>query len=114
MKINLVLALVIPFKHTATFWIGFAFGIVGIIASAIGTVIAFKNGESAKSKFYGFPIARIALIYAIVQVIVSFIFMGIAKFCPSWVGIIVCVILLVLAVIGFIAADAMRDEIERG
>lgn len=109
----LVLALVIPFKHTATYWIGFVFGIVGIIVSAIGVVIAFKNAESARSKFYGFPIARLVLIYAIIQIVVSFLLMGLAFICPAWVGVIVCVLLLVFAIIGLVATDSVRDEIER-
>lgn len=109
----LVLALVIPFKHTATFWIGFVFGIIGLLVSVIGCTVAFKGAESAKSKFYGFPIARLVLIYAIVQTIVSFIFMAIAFICPPWICIIVSVILLVLAILGLVATDAVRDEIER-
>lgn len=109
----LVLALVIPFKHTATYWIGFIFGIVGIIVSAIGVIIAFKDADSARSKFYGFPIARLVVIYAVIQIIVSFLLMGLGFICPSWVGIIICVLLLVFAVIGMVATDAVRDEIER-
>ena len=109
----LVLALVIPFKHTATYWIGFIFGIIGIVVSAIGVIIAFKNAVSARSKFYGFPIARLVVIYAIIQIIVSFLLMGLGFVCPSWVGIIICVLLLVFAVIGMVATDAVRDEIER-
>ncbi len=109
----LVLALVIPFKHTTTFWIGFVFGIIGLIVSAIGCIVAFKGAESAKSKFYGFPIARVVLIYAIVQTIVSFVFMALGFICPPWICIIVSVILLVLAILGLVATDAVRDEIER-
>lgn len=109
----LVLALVIPFKHTGTYWVGFAFGIIGIIVSAIGVLIAFKGAESAKSKFYGFPIARLVVIYAIIQIVVSFLLMGLGFICPVWVGIIVCVLLLVFVIIGLVATDAARDEIER-
>ena len=109
----LVLALAIPFKHTGTYWIGFVFGIVGIIVSAIGVIIAFKNATSTRSKFYGFPIARLVVIYAVVQIIVSFLLMGLGFVCPSWLGIIVCVLLLVFAVIGLVATDTVRDEIER-
>ena len=109
----LVLALLIPFSHTATYWVAFAFGIIGIIVSAVGVVIAFKGTESARSKFYGFPIARLVLIYAIIQAAVSFLFMGIGFICPVWVALIVDILLLVFVVIGMVAMDVTRDEIER-
>lgn len=108
----LVLALVIPFKKEGGYWVGFAFGIIGLVVSAVGIIIAFK-GESIKSKFYGFPIARIAVIYAIIQIIASFVLMGIGFLIPAWIGTIICIVLLIIAVIGFIATDATRDEIER-
>ena len=109
----LCLALLIPFARTATYWLGFIAGLVSIAVSTIGVCIAFGHAKDAKSKFYGFPIAKLSVIYLIVQIAVSFILMGIASFAPAWPGIIVCVILFILAVIGLIAVDVTRDEIER-
>ena len=108
-----VLALMIPFLHTPLFWIGFAFGIIGIFVSALGFISAFHEGDGARSKFYGFPVARIAAIYLIIQLIVSFLLMGFSLTIPNWVGLVVCIILLLAALLGYIAADAARDEIQR-
>lgn len=113
LAVYLVVALIIPFQHTTVYWIGFSFGLVAIVVCIAGIFIAFKDAESARSKFYGFPIARVVVIYAIVQIIVSFILMAIGVLCPVWISIIVCIILLVIAVSGLVATDATRDEIER-
>lgn len=109
----LILSWAIPFQRTATFWVGFVFGIIGILAAALGMAAAFKKGGDARSKFYGFPIARIAVIYLVIQIIVSFILMGLSFIAPFWIGLIVCVLILLGALLGFVAADVARDEIER-
>ncbi|MBD5103285.1 MAG: hypothetical protein HDT47_00265 [Ruminococcaceae bacterium] len=46
-----------------------------------------------------------------VQLILSILFMILAEIIPLWVSAIVFVILLAVAVVGFVAADTMRDEI---
>lgn len=51
--------------------------------------------------------------YLIVQIALSFLFMAIAKFCAAWIAVIVFALLLAVTAVGVIAADAMRDEVER-
>lgn len=109
----LILSWAIPFQRTAAYWVGFVFGIIGILAAALGMAAAFKKGGDTRSKFYGFPIARIAVIYLVAQLIFSFILMGLSFIVPFWIGLIVCILILLGALLGFIAADAARDEIER-
>ena len=75
--------------------------------------LSFTKGKDARSKFYGFPIARIGVVYLIVQIALSFLFMAIAKICAAWIAVIVFVLMLAVAAVGIIAADAMRDEVER-
>ena len=112
LMVYLVLSFVIPFNHTGTFWLGFVFGLVGIGLGTAGVMVAFQGKRTVTSKFYGFPIVRVALIYTACQLIVSFLLMGLS-FLPAWVGVVVCIILFALAVIGLVATDATRDEIER-
>lgn len=66
-----------------------------------------------KSKFYGFPVANVGVIYLLAQLGLGLVFMALAKFVPLWLPLVVYVVLLGAAVVGFIAADAMRDEVER-
>lgn len=109
----LVLSFVIPFAKTAAFWVSFAFGIVAIAVAAAGAYIAFGKGEDVKSKIYGFPIAKIVFMYAGVQVVLSFVFMALSKVAPASVSAVVSIILLAAALIGFIAADTVRDTVEK-
>ena len=109
----LLLAFVIPFAKTAVFWLALAFTLAAFAVQLYVLKLSFTKGRDARSKFYGFPIARIGIVYLIVQIVLSFVLMAGAKICPVWVAVIVFVLLLAAAAVGVIAADAMRDEVER-
>lgn len=108
-----VISFAVPFNRTNIFWLGY---ICGVIASAFQIYIlkmSFFGEGNVKSKFYGFPIARIGLIYLAVQIIASFMEMALGKYIPFGVVLIINVIVIAFALVGSIAADAMREEIER-
>ena len=115
LALYLVITLAVPFPRTAAYWVAFVFGLIAILAQAYVMRAAFDHGEPVKSKFYGYPIARIGVIYLVLQIIVSLLIMalGFAFKVPAWAALIVCVLLLGVSAIGFIAADIMRDEVER-
>lgn len=105
-------AFAVPFYKNGIFWISYLFGIVSIMVQIYVLKTAFgKSG--AKSKFYGFPIARIGIFYMGIQLIFSFIFMACANIAPIWLAFIVFVLLLAASMIGFISTDAIKDEIEK-
>ena len=108
-----VMAFVIPFAHTATFWVGYGFGVLAILFQLYIFKLSFSAGSDAKSRFYGFPIARIGVYYLIAQLIASVIEMALAKLLPAWVPAVVNLLLLAVALIGCITVDTMRDEIIR-
>ncbi len=108
-----IIAFAAPFKMNAVFWISYAFGVVAIIAQIYILKSAFDGDESATSRFYGFPIARMGIMYLITQVILSIIFMAVAALVPVWIPVIIYAIIFVLALLGLIAADTVRDEIVR-
>lgn len=66
-----------------------------------------------KSKFYGFPIAKIGVVYLGVQVAFSIAEMVLASILVAWIPAIINVVFLCLAVVGCVAAETMREEIER-
>lgn len=115
LALYLVITLAVPFPRTAAYWVAFVFGLIAIAAQAYVMRAAFDQGEPVKSKFYGYPIARIGIIYLVLQIVVSLLIMalGFAFKVPAWAALIVCVLLLGVSAIGFIAADIMRDEVER-
>ena len=109
-----VIAFVVPFLHSAAFWLSYAFGVIALSVQLYTWFAAF-GGESPRSKFYGFPIAKLSTIYLAVQLSLSLLFMllGLLSPIPAWLPAILYVLLLAGAALGFIAADAAKEEIER-
>lgn len=108
-----VLAFARPFVHNAVFWLSYIFSMVAIAAQAYVMYTAFMKEEGIKSKFYGFPIAKVGVIYLLIQLALGFVMMIFAARVVTWIPVVLYVILLGAAAIGFIATDAMRDEVER-
>lgn len=107
-----LLVFVIPFEKNSIFWLSYGFTLDAFVIAAVSLVIAFRSGKEITSKFYGFPIAKVGLIYLLVQVILCFVFMGLSKWIPISVGVIVYAVALGFAVIGLVVTDTVRDYIE--
>ena len=69
-----VIAFAVPFQKNGTFWIAYLFGVIALAVQLYAMPKAF-GGESIRSKFYGFPVARIAFIYLIAQLALSLVAM---------------------------------------
>lgn len=108
-----VIAFAVPFVKNGSFWFGYIFGVIAIVIQAYVFKVAFADGKDVKSKFYGFPIAKIGVVYLVAQLILSIIEMAAALVLPVWIPAILNVIALAASAIGFIAADLMKDEIIR-
>lgn len=108
-----VIAFAVPFEKTATFWIAYLFGVIAIAYQIYFFKIAFTGDGDVKSKFYGFPIAKIGVVYLVFQLLLSLVEICLAEIIPTWVGIIINILPVAVASVGCIAADAMRDEIAR-
>lgn len=107
----ILIAFLIPFVHTAAFWVSFVFTLIAFAVVAASIYIAFIKNPDAKSRFYGFPIAKIGVIYGAVQLIASMVFMALAAVSPAWVAVLVYAIALGAAVIGLISAETVVEEI---
>lgn len=108
-----VTAFAAPFERNTVFWFSYVFGVIAIVFQVYVFRIAFADGGDTKSKFYGFSIARVGVIYLVVQLGLSLIQMIAANHLKSWVSIIINILPIAFAVIGTVAADAVRDEVER-
>ncbi len=106
--------LIIPFNKNAASWISFVFTIISIISSLLVCGCAFKAKETLVSKIYGFPIFRVGVVYALVQLVVGIVIWTIDAFVaiPYWSALLLSVILLGAAAIGVIITDNTRDMIE--
>lgn len=107
----ILVAFLIPFVHTALFWVSFLFTLIAFGVVAASFYIAFIRNPDAKSKFYGFPIAKIGAVYGLAQLIAGILFMALAAYVPVWAAVLVFAIALGAAVIGLISAEAVVEEI---
>lgn len=107
-----VIVFVVPFTHDGVFWTSYSFGWAAFVVLELGAYFGLGRKDDAKSKFYGFPIVRLAMIYFGVQMVLSFVAMAVSVV-PVWAATVVYVILLALAALGMIGADAVVDEIHR-
>lgn len=106
-----VIAFVVPFVKNGCFWLSYIFAVLAIAVQFYAMPKAM--GGEARSKFYGFPILRVSFAYLVIQVLLSFVFMALAKWVPVWIPVVLYVLLLCAALIGFVAADSVREEVER-
>ena len=108
-----VISFVVPFSKTGTFWIGYLFGMIAVLGQIAVMKLAFNGTTTVRSKFYGFPIVRIGIIYAVVQVLLSIFLMALAAYIPAWIPVVIFIILFAIAAAGLVASDAVREEVVR-
>lgn len=108
-----VIAFAMPFEKNNIFWLSYLFGILALVVQLYMLKVSFGKEKSVKSRFYGFPIAQVGVVYLAVQIATSIVFICLASFVPIQIPVILYVVLLAAAMIGFVATDTVRDEIER-
>ena len=106
-----VVSLAIPTSKNAAFWIAYIFTVVALAAQIVLWKRTFGHKE-LKSKFLGFPIVHIGIVYLIAQVAVLFVFVFAEKL-PAWSALVTCTVIAAMAAIFMIAADVGRTEIEK-
>lgn len=106
-----LIVFIAPIPKTGVFWLSYAFAVLAIVAQLGFVYVAFSGGTSARSRFYGYPVFRIGIIYLVVQVALSLVFMLMGKWVPMWVPTLAYLVVLALGAIGLIAADNVRDSV---
>lgn len=107
-----IIAFAVPTVKTATFWIAYVFTAAAFAAQIIIWKTALGKEETLKSKFLGFPVVHIGIVYAVLQVIAFAVFMFVPTL-PAWSAVVVCSVIAGASAVCMISADAGRDEIER-
>lgn len=112
--IYLIAFVIIPFPKNAASWISFVFTLISFVLSLGVSLYVFGKEDEMTSKFYGFPIFKIAYMYPLIQFVVGVIICLIAAFVavPYWVALILSLIILGVSAIGVIATDNARDIVE--
>jgi hypothetical protein len=73
---NFVLFIIAGFTgHSATFWISYFFVILSFVLSAVSYGLNFIKGHTLRDWFLGYPILHWSVIYIVVELITSIVFM---------------------------------------
>ena len=107
-----IIAFAVPTSKTATFWIAYVFTAAAFAAQIVIWKAALGKEETLKSKFLGFPVVHIGIVYAVLQVIAFAVFMFM-PILPAWSAIVACSVIAGISAVCMISADAGRNEIER-
>ncbi len=107
-----VIAFAVPSEKNTAFWISYAFTLIAFAAQIVIWKSTLGRAESLKSKFLGFPIVHIGMVYLVVQVIAFGVFLFIPTL-PIWSAVVVCAVVAGVSAVCMIASDVGRSEIER-
>ena len=107
-----IIAFAVPTVKTTTFWITYVFTAAAFAAQIVIWKTALGKAETLKSKFLGFPVVHIGIVYAVIQVIAFAVFMFVPTL-PAWSAIVVCSVIAGISAVCMISAEAGRNEIER-
>jgi len=107
-----IIAFAVPTAKTATFWIAYVFTAAAFAAQIGIWKTALGKAGTLKSKFLGFPVVHIGIVYAVIQIIAFAVFMFVPTL-PAWSANVVCSVIAGISAVCMISADAGRDEIER-
>ena len=105
-----VIAFAIPTAKTATFWVAYIFTVIAFALQLIIWIFAFKGADTLKSKFLGIPLISVGVIYLLVQIVAVAVFMALS-FVPSWIAIVVCILILGVSAVCLIGAETGREEV---
>lgn len=106
---NLIVFLA-PFKHDNSFWIGYVFSWIAIVASYFILFVVLKD-DSINKMFLGMPFAYSTVVFVIFQFILALIIMAIPDFNTS-VSVILEAILLGAFIITILTAQMGRHTIQ--
>ena len=107
-----VIAFTVPAAKTAAFWISYVFTVIAFAAQIAIWKAALGRAESLKSKFLGFPVVHIGMVYLVVQIIAFAVFLF-APALPIWSAIVTGAVIAGSSAICMIAADVGRSQIEQ-
>ena len=109
-----VVAFAVPFPKNASFWIAYAAELVAIVLQVPIFKVAFSGAEDLKSKFLGFPIARVGYTYLGIQSVLSISIFALGWIpIPTWITAVVCMLVLGIMLVCSITADIARQTVQQ-
>lgn len=108
----MALMFLVPFEKGGNFAIVVAFTVLSFVVAGWSIYTAFIRKPDAKSRFYGFSIAKLGVIYCVIQIIASIVLAVIGQKLLWWFDFLVCLFLLGITLIGLISVEAVVEEIK--
>lgn len=107
-----LLMFVLPFEKNGMFWLSYGFTLDAFVIAVVACIIAFRSGTDIMSKFYGFPIAKVGVMYLCIQIMICFMFVIFSRKIQIWLGVLVYAVALGIAIVGLVVTDSVRDNIQ--
>lgn len=107
-----VIVFVVPSEKTAAFWISYTFAMIAFAAQIVIWKAALGREDTLKSKFLGFPVLHIGVVYLIVQLVALAVFLCV-PWLPTWSAVVAGAVITGVSAVCMIAADVGRGEVER-
>lgn len=105
-----VIAFVVPTDFIKTFWVAYGFTVLSFAIQLFMWIVFFEKNPDATSRFYRMPILSVCNRYMSFQIIAFLVFKFFSTI-PIWVAVVVNIIILVVALIGFITLSDAADYI---
>lgn len=94
---------------TGSFWLGYIFIMLAFVGQLLCGMFSFKD-ENSQKLFYKISVISVSVASTIVSIVCGTIFM-VSSILPTWIGVIVCVLILGFSAIIILSAQAATDYI---
>ena len=103
-----VIAFILPTTKNAVFYLSYLFTMFAILAQIYVFNLSL-NDKTIKSKFYGFPLIKIGILYAVIQIVLGIIFILTSSFIALWLAVVVYILLAGAFIVGMVGADTAKE-----
>lgn len=105
-----VVAFIFPFLHTVTFWLGYCFATMSIVILLLSSLALLGKSDS-NTKFLSVPQFDVALLYFVLQIVLSFVEMT-NSFLTYKIAIIINCALVAVFLIAFLLVGIGKSAVE--
>lgn len=101
-----------PSAKTTAFWISYTFTVIAFTSQIIIWKLSLGCTESMKSKFLGFPVIHIGIVYLVIQIIILAVFLFMHSL-PIWSAVVTNAMIAGISAICMILSTLGHCETER-
>ena len=99
-------------KFGGGFWSGYIFIMIAFVGQLLCAYQALKKSETSRKMFYHLPLITVSYTGLILTLVFGGAAMAIPDL-PNWVGMVICLLILVFTAISVIKANVAADLVER-